>query len=94
MGRDLESQTAGGQLHTHTSEGPETSKLEYSTMRIQICRVYFCLGNILEVILKQEVKKDSPRRELSNGGLKSVVTLLVRWQNIFLSARIRRPIQL
>ena len=22
---------------------------------------------------------DSPRRELSNGGLKSVVTLLVRW---------------
>ena len=23
---------------------------------------------------------DSPRRELSNGGLKSVVALLVRWQ--------------
>ena len=23
---------------------------------------------------------DSPRRELSNGGLESVVTLLVRWQ--------------
>ena len=37
---------------------------------------------------------DSPRRELSNGGLKSVVTLLVRWQIIFLSARIGRPIQL
>ena len=37
---------------------------------------------------------DSPCRELSNGGLKSVVTLLVRWQIVFLSARIRRPIQL
>ena len=37
---------------------------------------------------------DSPRRELSNGGLKSVQTLLVRWQIIFLSARIGRPIQL
>ena len=30
---------------------------------------------------------DSPRRELSNGGLKSVVTLLVRWQINFLSAQ-------
>ena len=37
---------------------------------------------------------DSPRREVSNGGLKSVVTLLVRWQIDFLSARIGRPIQL
>ena len=37
---------------------------------------------------------NSPRRELSNGGLKSVVTLLVRWQINFLSARIGRPIQL
>ena len=25
-------------------------------------------------------ESDSPRRELSNGGLESVVTLLVRWQ--------------
>ena len=30
---------------------------------------------------------DSPHRELSNGGLKSVVTLLVRWQINFLSAQ-------
>ena len=30
---------------------------------------------------------DSPRRELSNGGLKIVVTLLVRWQINFLSAQ-------
>ena len=37
---------------------------------------------------------NSPRRELSNSGLKSVVTLLVRWQINFLSARIGRPIQL
>ena len=29
---------------------------------------------------------DSPRRELSNGGLESVATLLVRWQIDFLSA--------
>ena len=33
-----------------TSEGSETSELEYSTRRIQICCVYFCLGIILEVI--------------------------------------------
>ena len=37
---------------------------------------------------------DSPRRELSNGGLKSVVALLVRSQINFLSARIGRSIQL
>ena len=37
---------------------------------------------------------DSPRRELSNGGLKSVVALLVCWQIDFLSARIGHPIQL
>ena len=30
---------------------------------------------------------DSPRRELSNGGLESVVAPLVRWQIDFLSAR-------
>ena len=29
---------------------------------------------------------DSPRRELSNGGLKSVVTLLVRWHVIFVGS--------
>ena len=30
---------------------------------------------------------DYPRRELSNGRLESVVTLLVRWQIVFLSAQ-------
>ena len=30
---------------------------------------------------------DSPRRELSNGGLESVVTLLVRWKIDVSSAR-------
>ena len=30
---------------------------------------------------------DSPRQDLSNGGLKNVVTLLVRWQINFLSAQ-------
>ena len=37
---------------------------------------------------------NSPRRELSNGGLEIVVALPVCWQIIFLSARIGRPIQL
>ena len=37
---------------------------------------------------------NSPRRELSNGGLGIVVALLVRWQNDFLSAHIGYPIQL
>ena len=37
---------------------------------------------------------DSPRQELSNGGLKSVVALLICWGINFQSARIGRPIQL
>ena len=37
---------------------------------------------------------DSPRRELSNGGLKSVIALLVRRQIIFSPARIGRPTRL
>ena len=37
---------------------------------------------------------DSPRQELSNGGLGFIVALLVRWQIDFLSARTGRPIQL
>ena len=40
------------------------------------------------------VDLDSPRRELSNGGLEIVVALQVRWQINFLSARIGRPIKL
>ena len=41
-------------------------------------------------------ESDSPRRELTNGGLESVIVIapLVRWQIDFLSARIERPIQL
>ena len=72
-----------------TSEGSKTSKLEYSATQIQICRVYFCLGIILEVILKKEAKNDfyknRPGRfgfsspKAFQCGLKSVVTLLVRW---------------
>ena len=37
---------------------------------------------------------DSPCRELSNAGLGIVVAHTVFWENIFLSARIGRPIQL
>ena len=37
---------------------------------------------------------DSPRRELSSGGLESVVTLLVRWQINYLFASPRKKIQL
>ena len=37
---------------------------------------------------------DSPRQDLSNGGLGIVVALLVCWQFDFLSARIGRPTQL
>ena len=37
---------------------------------------------------------DSPRRELSNGGLGIVVALLVRWQIDFLSVYTGGPIQL
>jgi len=87
-----------------TSEGSETSELEYSTRRIQFCPDYFCLGIILKVIQynfknnaqTKIVRKDmdSPRRELSHGGLGIVVTLLVRWQIIFLCASTGGPIQL
>ena len=60
-------------------------------------RIPFCLGIILEVILKKRMKNlitkrdpavfGSPRRELSKGGLESVVTLLVCWQIVFLSSQ-------
>ena len=39
-------------------------------------------------------ESDSTRRELSNGGLESVVTLLVHRQIIFLCASTGGPIQL
>ena len=37
---------------------------------------------------------DSPRRELSNGDLESVVTFLVRWQIDYSCASPRKAIQL
>ena len=37
---------------------------------------------------------DSPRRELSNGGLESVATLLVRWQINYSCASAGKAIQL
>ena len=40
------------------------------------------------------VDLDSPRRELFIRGLEFIVALLVRWQIVFLSARIGRPFQL
>ena len=43
---------------------------------------------------KDPADLDSPRQELSNSGLESAVTLLVRWQIDFLSDRIGHPIQL
>ena len=102
------SQTAGGQLHTHThtSEGSEILTPEYLTSRIQICRVHFCLGLgiILEVILKKEAKighkkmyptdLNSPRQEHSNGGLGIVVVLLVRWEINVVCAYTGKAIQL
>ena len=39
-------------------------------------------------------ESDSPRRELSNGGLESVVTLLVRWQINYSCASTGKAIQL
>ena len=47
-----------------------------------------------EITVLTETDLNSPHRELSNGGLKSVVAPLVRWQINFLSARIGRSIQL
>ena len=82
----------------------ETTVGKVSARRIRFCPVHFCLGIILKVIQynfqgNAGTKIDpedlnSPRRDFSNGGLKSVVTLLVRWQINVLSARIGRPIQL
>ena len=70
-------------MNRGTSKGSETSADEYSTRRIQICVVYFCFGIISKVILKKRSKiiftniypadLDFLRRELSNGGLKSLV---------------------
>ena len=55
-------------MNRGTSEGSETSAGEYSTRWIQICVIYFCLGNIWKVILKEEVKnkfyKNRPDRSV------------------------------
>ena len=45
-GRFLRSFTLNSRTNRGTSEGSETSADEYSTRRIQICVVYFCLGFI------------------------------------------------
>ena len=54
-----------------TSEGSETSADEYSTRRIQICVVYFCLGIIWKVILKKEVKNKFYKNRPSRSGFSS-----------------------
>ena len=85
-------------------DNSETTVGKLSARIIQIFPGYFCLGNILKVIqynLKKNaqtkivrVDLDSPRRELSNGGLESVLTLLVHWQTNFLCASPGKAIQL
>ena len=84
----------------HTSEGRETSALEYLMRQIQICFDFF-VGTLFPLKRSKidftkivKVDLDSLCQELSNSGLESAVTLLVRWQIDFLSARIGRPIQL
>ena len=62
-----------------TSEGPETSELEYSMRRIQICFDYFSLGTIWKVILKKEVKNNLPaNRGTSEGPETSELEYLTR----------------
>ena len=41
-----------------------------------------------------QTELDSPRREFSNGGLESVITLLVRWQINYSCASTGKTIQL
>ena len=53
-----------------TSEGSETSADEYSTRRIQICRVNFYYHR-----KKDPADLNSPRQELSNSGLRIVAQL-------------------
>ena len=43
-------------MNRGTSEKSETSGDEYLTRWIQLFQVHFCLGIILKVILKKEVK--------------------------------------
>ena len=84
-----------------TSEGSETSELEYSTTRIQFCLVQWRLGIIWKVILKKEVKidftkidqadSDFLRRELSNGSLKIVVAITIFRELIFVCACLGGP---
>ena len=66
--------------------------------------VYFCLGIILKVFQYNfqnnaqtkivQIDLNSPRRELSNDGLESVATLLIRWQLNYLFASSGKAIQL
>ena len=79
-------------------------KLDYSTRRIQIFRVYFCWGHFSLVFKNRTPKNDhrktypedldSPRRELFIRGLGFIAALLVRWQINVLSTRIGHPTDL
>ena len=79
-----------------TSEEPETSAQKGLARQIQFCRVYFCLGIIWEVVLKQRTNMDhtkiyladldSPYQELFVCDLKFVAALLVCWEIVFTCA--------
>ena len=91
-------------MNRGTSEGSETSVDGYSTRRIKICVVYFCLGIIWKAILKKEVKNKFYKNRPSRSGFSSPRAFKWRSRNChspygfsgidFLSARIGRPIQL
>ena len=77
-------------------DNSKTTVGRLSAKRIQIFRVQFCLDVVWKVILKRGEMDDtklnlvdvnSPSQELSNGGLRVVVALLVCWKIIFLSAQ-------
>ena len=82
----------------------ETTIGKLSARRIQIWLGYFCLGIILKVIQYNfqnnvqtkiaQLDLNSPRRELSNGGLGIVVTLLVAYQINYSCASAGSAIQL
>ena len=105
MGRDLESQTAGGHLHTHTPQKglrPQNksiwwgeSKSEWPIFAWAIFRKLFRKKRSKIKFTKiDQANLDSPRRELSNGSLGIVVAFLVRRQNNFSRVATGGPIQL
>ena len=87
--------------YTHTSEAPETSVLERSTRRIQLCEVK--KGHFSSIFKNSSKKKDitfylapldAPGRELFICIFKSAVALLVLRQIIFVCVCTGHPIQL